>query len=378
MTKKAGIAFAVLVWLVALGTWGDRCEPAWFAYGIAVRACPDCRPRQTAQLDVAGLQRRTAGHVSLRAFAHYTTADSDGDERAIVPQVSDIALALTGAKLAARPLEVAHWKRGGGETYGELTLPDVPDGDYQLHARFRTPLGEGEVTTPLAVYAPARIHVITDRPLYEPGHTVRFRAVVLRARDLAPLDHRPGTWVIRDPDNEVLLEEAAPAGEGGVVAGSFPLDRAAKTGEGKVAWRSADAVDEVAFTVAPFTLPRFRVDATADRPFYRPGDRPRIKGAVIYSSGAPVAAAAGEGAWDITGDWPPPTEWQDHLLPKRSETTANGRFDLALPVIPDDLQGQVTLTAHISAVDPAGDRATGVVSALLSKDRSEERRVGKE
>src|ERR1044071_3689196 len=308
MTKKAWIAITVLVWIVALATWRNRCEQAWFAYGIAVRACPDGEPRQTAELHVAGLQRRATGQVYLRAIAHYTTADADSDDRAMVPQVSDIALALTGAKLAAQPLEVAHWKRGGGETYGELTLPDVPDGDYQLHARFRTPLGEGEVTAPLAVYAQARIHVITDRPLYQPGNTVRFRAVVLRARDLAPLDHRPGTWVIRDPDNEVLLEEAAPAGEWGVVAGSFPLDRAAKTGEWKVAWRSADAVDEAAFTVAPFPLPRFRVDATADRPFYRPGDRPRIKGAVIYSSGAPVAAAAVEVAWDITGGWPPPTE----------------------------------------------------------------------
>jgi hypothetical protein len=368
MTKKAWIAIAVLVWLLALGTWRARCDQAWFAYGISVAACPDGELHQTAELDVTGLRRGAAGHVALRAIAHYTTADADRDERVVLPGVGDIALALTGPKLAARPLEVARWYRSGGTVVGELTLPAIPDGDYQLHARFRTPLGEAEVTAPLAVYAPARIHVITDRPLYQPGNTVRFRAVALRAHDLTPLDYRPGTWVVRDPDGEVLLEEAAPAGEWGVVAGSFPLDRGARTGQWKVAWRSAGTVDEVAFTVEPFTLPRFRVDATADRPFYRPGDRPAIKGAVVYSSGAPVAGATIEVSWDVAGDWPPPTAWRDHLLPQRAEASASGRFDLALPAIPDDLQGQVTLTARISAVDPAGDRAVGAASVLLSED----------
>jgi hypothetical protein len=366
MNKKVWIAITVLVWLVGLATWPHRCEPAWFAYGIAVRACPDGELRQTAELQ-ADLGRGIAGTVALRAFAHYTTNEADANERAAVPRVRSIALTLTGDKLT-RPLDAGSWEHTGGTWRARVALPDIPDGEYQLRARYRTALGDGEVSAPLAVYAPARIHVITDRPLYQPGNTVRFRAVALRARDLTPLDHRPGRWVVTDPGGEVLLEESAPAGDWGVVAGSFPLDRAARSGAWKVAWRSADAGDEVAFTVEPFTLPRFRVDATADRPFYRPGERPIVHGAVLYSSGAPVAAAAVEVSWQVAGDWPPPADWQDHLLPRRAQASASGRFDLALPPVPDDLQGRVTLTAQISAVDPAGDRAAGAASVLLSQD----------
>ena len=366
--KRVWIAITVLVWLVALGTWRSRCVQAWLSDGIDVARCPDGALRQTVALDAAGLRRGGPGRVTLAATVHYTTCDADADLRASAPAFGAIALSLTGGRGPERPLEVAGWEHRHGVATAELTLPEVPDGDYQLHASYRTPLGSGEVVAPLALYTPARIHVITDRPLYQPGNTVRFRAVALRARDLAPLDHRPGTWVIRDPGNEVLLEEAAPAGEWGVVSGSFPLDKAAASGAWKVAWRSGAAIDEVAFTVEPFTLPRFRVDATADRPFYRPGDRPSIKGAVVYSSGAPVAAATVEIAWQIGGDWPPPTAWQDHLLPRRAQTSASGRFDLALPPVPGDLVGQATLTAQISAVDPAGDRATGVATVLLSKD----------
>lgn len=368
MNKKVWIAITAGLWLAALITSRDRCEQAWFTYGIDVDTCPDGGLRQSAMLEVSGLRRGAPGLVILQAFAHYTTDGADAARRTPLPQVTSIELSLAGAKQAARPLEAVRWERSGRASVATLALPDVPDGDYQLHASYQTRLGKGEVAVPLALYTPARIHVITDRPLYEPGNTVRFRAVVLRARDLAPLDQRPGVWEVRNPSDEVLLEEAAPAGAWGVVAGSFPLDKAAATGDWKVAWRSADAVDEVAFRVEPFTLPRFRVDVVADKPFYRAGERPSLKGAVLYSSGAPVAAAKLDITWDVTGDWPPPVEWQATGLPRRAQTTANGRLTLALPQIPDDLQGTARLTARISAVDPAGDRVEGTAAVLLSKD----------
>ena len=47
-----------------------------------------------------------------------------------------------------------------------------------------------------------------------------------------------------DPTGEVLLEEKAPAGEWGVVAGSFPLDKGAPTGRWTVAWQSAGRTPE--------------------------------------------------------------------------------------------------------------------------------------
>jgi hypothetical protein len=374
MNKKVWIAFTVGLWLVSLVTSGDHCARAWFAYGIDVESCPDGTPRQSALLEASNLRRgapgpvaAVAGTVTLRAIAHYTTGDADGEQRAVVPRVTSIQLSLTGAKTTTWPLAV-DWEHSGDASTARLTLPEVPDGDYQLHASYETRLGKGEVALPLGLYTPARIHVITDRPLYEPGNTVRFRAVVLRARDLAPLDNRPGVWMVRDPGGEVLLEEAAPAGEWGVVAGSFPLDKGARTGAWKVAWRSADAIDEVPFTVEPFTLPRFRVDAIAGKPFYQPGDKPSLKGSVIYSSGAPVAAATLDITWEVSGAWPPPTDWLTTGLPRRAQTQANGRFELALPQVPADLQGTATLTARISAVDPAGDRVEGAAPVLLSHD----------
>ncbi|HWO17621.1 MAG TPA: MG2 domain-containing protein [Kofleriaceae bacterium] len=366
--QKQVVVVVAVAAFIGLLVQPDDCEDAWLRWGLTLHECPVGQVRQTASIEVASLRRGADGSVFLSANAHYTTRDADSAETVPVTSFRSIELSLLDAKGAATPLSVKRWEPSGDRRYAQIKLPEVPDGDYRLRAKYETRLGAGELEVPIPLYTPARIHVITDRPLYEPGNVVRFRAVALRARDLAPLDHRPGAWVITDPNGEVMLEEKAPAGDWGIVAGSFPLDRGAPSGAWKVEWRSAQATDAVTFTVQPFTLPRFRVEATTDAAFYRANESPVIRGAVLYSSGAPVPKAAIDIQWNLAGAWPAPLEWEEKLLPKRAITGDNGRFELALPKIPPDLQGKVTMTAHLSAVDPAGDRAVGVASVLLSED----------
>ena len=352
---KLAIAGAVLG-AVLLARWACRSE--W----------PDHegKIRQTAQLSAGQLRRGGPGYVSILAEGLYVERGDEQVQR-LTLEVDEAELALIDAAGVATPLAVK-WKGERGKR-AELTLPEVADGDYKLRATYHTKLGKGEAELALPLYSPARIHVITDRPLYEAGNVVHFRAVVLRARDLVPLDRRPGRWLITDPQGQILLEEKAPAGDFGVVAGSFPLDKDAAAGSWNVQWLSSDQSDTVSFEVRPFTLPRFRVEATASQPFYSVGEVPVVRGAVVYSSGAPVAGAQLELTWQTSGAWPPPREWQDKLLPKAAVTRADGQFELTLPEIPQDLQGQVTLAARLIATDPAGDRVESQVQLLLSADK---------
>jgi len=73
-------------------------------------------------------------------------------------------------------------------------------------------------------------------------------------------------------------------------------------------------------------------------------------------------------SWTHSGEWPPPTEWMETLLPKRATAGQNGRFTLELPQVPTNLKKTCTLHASISAVDPAGDRVEGSTDVLLSQD----------
>lgn len=352
------------------------CRSAKKDFGIEVAECPDGKVRQVLGIRGRALRRGGKGFVRLSATALYTVAKADRWRRATIPEV-DAKLFLVDGKGKERPLLPDKSvlkprklvKRGRGWVKYPVWLPSkLDDGDYLLRARVKTKVAEGVVDLPLPLYAPARIHVITDRPLYEPGNRVKFRALALRSRDLSPLDNRPGTWLVKDPGGNVLLEEKAPAGPWGVVAGNFLLDSEAAHGNWSVVWRSGGKEGQAQIRVEPFTLPRFRVSATPDKPFYQAGGKPTVKGSVIYSSGAPVQGAKVGLRWSINGAWPAPPSWMKGGLPTSAKTDASGRFTLALPAVPADLQGRVTLDAQVTAIDPAGDRVAGALSVLLSKD----------
>jgi hypothetical protein len=364
----AGAAALALIYAV----WASQmCRSAQRRFGIEVPRCPSGKPRQQLAIRGEGLRRDGPGDVVVTATAHYTVGDSASVLTAPVHDLeADLSLVdPAGKETPVRPVE--RWMDGGHVLRGTITLPPGPDGDYLLRARVETPIGTDTVELPLPLYAPARIHVLTDRPLYRPGDSVSFRALALRASDLSPIDHRPGRWIVRSPDGQVLLEEKAPVGEWGVVAGDFPLDQGAATGDWQVVWRSGADEGTRTFRVEPFTLPRFRVETVPDRPFHRGGDTPMVRGSVTYSSGAPVSGAALQIDWSIESDgagWPAPTSWTQGGLPQRAIATAGGRFELRLPEVPPDLQGQVTLVARITATDSAGDRVAATATVLLSAD----------
>ncbi|QDE88161.1 hypothetical protein BHS06_03875 [Myxococcus xanthus] len=366
-----GLAALLVGGAIAFASW-DVCLSAWVLRGVKVPSCPDGQFRQVVEVHGSGLARGDTGQVVVMTHALAPHPESGQMMKAPVTKGTAAVFLVDGeGKETPLPLSKGtEWMRTLGDQglSARVVLPEVPDGDYQLRARVTSPLGTDSVDAPLPLYANALAHVLTDRPLYEPGHEVLFRAVVLRAKDLAPLDGRPGTWVVRDSTGEVVLEERAPAGPWGVVAGRFPLDRGAPQGSWTVSWVSGGAQASASFEVKPFTLPRFRVEARSARPFWRADEVPVVDGQVTYASGAPVADVEVGLTWNIHGDWPAPTEWQAGGLPDRARTDAAGRFRLSLPRVPMDLRGQVQLVARLVARDAAGDRIEGGVSLLLSED----------
>ncbi len=346
----------------------NTCLRVGFSTGLWLDECPDGELRQTITVRAPELKRGAPGLVELTVNATYVVAPRDARHTEPITRFTPtVSLVTATGETALAPKET--WRRSGDALRAELELPKVNDGDYTLRVRVTSPVGDTSVDLPLPLYTPARVHLLTDRPLYEPGNTVRFRAVALKASNLAPLEERPGTWRVTDPEGEVLLEEKAASGPWGVVAGSFPLDRGAKSGAWTVTWTSGGQSQSRPFEVRPFTLPRFRVEASPDKPFYRRNERPRLKGTVTYSSGAPVANAKLDLSWSVSGEWPAPTAWTEGTaLPKTITAAANGTFTLELPAVPGDLRGQATMAARIGAVDPAGDRVESSAALLLSED----------
>ncbi|MBI4822583.1 MAG: hypothetical protein HY791_40355 [Deltaproteobacteria bacterium] len=347
------------------------CVPAWVQFGVRVGKCPDGEMRPVLWANASGLRRGTQGTVNVQAFAHYTTGPADRSLRTSIGRLDEPALSLFGpsGEPAKLSIETKRTRRVGPSVQLFVTLDrELADGDYTLKVASETSLGKvtGELKLPL--YAPAIVHVLTDRPLYEPGNVVRFRAVALRARDLTPLDGRPGRFIVKDRTGEIVLEERALAGPFGVVESSFPLDDEAESGTWIVEWASGDAIGSASFEVEPFTLPRFRIEAEAGRSFYTAGDVPKLLGRVTYSSGAPVAGASLELDWRSHSPWPLPTEWLDGLLPRVATADPLGHFELVLPAVPADVRGLVPVSVSITAHDQTGDQVVGAGSVLFAED----------
>jgi|GEM_PF-616509 len=370
MTSNRRVMLAWALGTAVLGgLWyaSDHCLGARLRYGVDVDQCPDGDVAVGVDLAVNGLQRGEPGTVTVSARLLYALPRQMDVVSASLDDF-DVTLSLKRGDTDV-PIVVDEKEARRQRAYRAIpvTLPkDLPDGDYQFTATVTSSAGTATATAPLALYAPARVHVATDRPLYEPGNTIMYRAVLFRAADLSPLDGRPGRFKVLDPAGIVVLDERSDAVDFGVAAGEFPLDASAPEGTWHVRYESGGASDDVTVEVRPFTLPRFTVVAEASKPFYGAGDEPRVRLSAKTAAGVPMAATV-RLDWRAEGAWPAPPTWLA-ALPTSLRLPASGTTTIAMGKVPDDLVGKASIIVTATATDDTGDEETGGGVVVLAKD----------
>lgn len=364
--RPVGLVVAAMLGLVVvcLGIVGP-CWSAWLLDGIVVASCPDGDVRPTATVSARGVGRGSKGRIDVDATGFFVEGNAAVAQQTDIRRFS-VDFTITDPTGKATPLKISDDDWRGYTLSSEVTLPAGPDGDWKLRALVDTPAGDVPVDLVVPLYAPAIAHVMTDAPLYKPGQTLRFRAVLLHEADLTPLAGRPGVWTVTDPEGTVLLEEKATTSTYGVAASTLPLVSDAPAGFYSVSFRSGAATHAQQVEVKTFQLPRFTVEAASEQAWWQPGGVPVVTGRVRYSSGAPVASASVVVTTRASGEWPPPPEW---LEERTLRTDAAGGFRVPFGVVPTDLQGQASLTLHFAATDPTGDTNYGATSVLLTRDR---------
>ncbi|MEC7948558.1 MAG: hypothetical protein VX265_13420, partial [Myxococcota bacterium] len=144
-------------------------------HGVLMNRCPSGELVKRVVFEGRELQRGTPGSVKVGVNAWFT--DGPSDVRSVTPaRVRSVDLTLVTAAGEQHPLAVTGaWTRTGPQAHARVTLPAaVPDGEHTLRVRVQT---WGETVTeelPLPLYAPARVDVLTDRPLYQPGDEIQI------------------------------------------------------------------------------------------------------------------------------------------------------------------------------------------------------------
>jgi hypothetical protein len=363
------------------------CGTCWDlrSHGIRSGECPSSELRLALSVDASDLRRgavlpdpqhpdgelpapeQRPGRLTVRTELQWLSGDGSAASHQAAPYSGDatITAALVDREDQAVPVALGPFTVEDGQRRAAVALPEVPDGDYRLRVEVETEVDRATADVPLALYAPALVHVMSDRPLLRPGETVHLRSLVMRRDDLTPLGDRPGRWQVVAPDGVEVLTETDTAGPWGVADTSLPLHPDAAAGSYRAIYTSGADRDEVRFEVRPFALPRLTAEVAPVRAWFGVGDELAVQGTARYGSGAPVAGATVTVTLrSSSGSWPPPTAWE---APIELRTGPDGTFRAAWGAVPADLIERATLAVDATVREEGGETIVASSALVLSK-----------
>lgn len=187
-------------------------------------------------------------------------------------------------------------------------------------------------------------YIYTDRPIYRPGQTVYFKAIIRRDDDavLSVLpEYSEVTIRIRDSRNNVVQTRQLISNQFGTVNGEFKIAEGAMLGKYAVEVVMDDESHSQIFKVQDYGKPDYEVAVAADATSYVVGDTIRVTVDSRYFFGEPVPNAgitikqyelAPGYCWQVCTN---EATWLDSGHGTiTGKTDANGRFSFTLPAAP--------------------------------------------
>jgi hypothetical protein len=192
-----------------------------------------------------------------------------------------------------RELRSAGMTNSTGEALLEFKLPGplkAENIDIKVAARRDGFLQEAEEEVSLLY--PNQVLVSTDKPLYQPGQTLRVRILGLD-RDRKAWANVEGTLKIRDPEGSYIFRAGFKTSRFGVASIDWPISDSARLGEYFIeAWLGEESPRNAPggqpFKISRYDLPNFVVNAKPDRGYYLPGQNAEVEVRADYLFGQPV------------------------------------------------------------------------------------------
>jgi hypothetical protein len=206
-------------------------------------------------------------------------------------------------------------------------VPDLAEGSYTLVTNTRSANGQEKLEREVQVKKGAKVLLVTDKPLYQPGQVIHIRALALQPFDLKAVAGRELTFEVEDAKGNKVFKRPARTSDFGVAAVDFRLADEVNMGDYHVrAILGHDQADK-SVTVKKYVLPKFKTVLTADKSFYLPKETIHAELQTDYFFGKPVAGGTVQvkaSTFDVQfkdfQTWEGKTDEQGHV-----------KFDIALP-----------------------------------------------
>lgn len=205
----------------------------------------------------------------------------------------------TGATVAGA--QVALWQRAGAAVTGArgktasdgTTIFPVKGGRDQVLVVTRGDDAAGVTISNSEPDGKIKMHFQTDRPVYRPGHTVNWKAILraTKGRGWEPVANQSCAVEVRDAKDIVLHQETLTTGALGTLNGQVKLPQEGALGQYTLTIKRGNEVQYGSFTVAAYRKPEFQVSIEPNQKRYLAGETLKFRLHATYFFGAAVPKA---------------------------------------------------------------------------------------
>ncbi len=220
-----------------------------------------------------------------------------------------------------------------GRVAATFTVPDISHPAQEIVVETRSDLGRDTLEQRVTVERKYKILLTTDKPIYQPGQQILIRTLALGAFDRLPATGSDIEVTVADAKGNKVFRQAATTSDYGVASWTFQLADEVNHGNYKITATLDKTSSEKTVVVKPYVLPKFRVSATTDETFYRPGQRVTGQVEAAYFFGKAVSG----GKVQLAG-WVYDIE-RRQVLDLSGQTDADGQFTFEFD-LPDYLVGR--------------------------------------
>jgi len=185
--------------------------------------------------------------------------------------------------------------RGKTDRYGVcramLTLPEKAEDDLRLNVEVENSSGRHEIALFTQLKDAQTLYLSSDKPLYQPGQTVRLRLLCLQRIATTPIAGKAITLTVNDPRGNLLWKKELKTSEWGVASADFPLDTEVEPGDYAIEAKAGEDTAGRTVTVSRYTLPKYKITLKTDKSWFLPGETIAGTLEARYLFGKPCAGA---------------------------------------------------------------------------------------
>src|SRR5262249_33465510 len=141
---------------------------------------------------------------------------------------------------------------------------------YVLEVTTKSRLGEEKLVHAVRLKADSKILLVSDKPIYQPGHVIHLRAMMLQSFNMRPMANKDLLFEIEDHKGNKVFKKSLKTSDFGVASVDFQMADEGNMGAYHLRAQWGEVRAEKTVEVKRYVLPKFKTALTTDKTFYLP------------------------------------------------------------------------------------------------------------